>query len=128
MRTGITFWLICISLVFTRLLGLHLHACAGLETGVNHTGTHYADNGFMFGDHHSEDDTDVRELELAAAVVSTISIDPADLIAPLPVQTHQLSSAEQLKTLVAPRGPPAAWSGHPPYFTPPTHGPPNSLA
>jgi len=48
MRKGVTFWLVCLSLGLTRLLGLHLHACAGAEAGGSHAGTRHAeDEGAM---------------------------------------------------------------------------------
>lgn len=128
MRKGVTFWLVCLSLVLTRLVGLHLHACAGVEAGVSHAGTHYADNGFLFGDHHAEDDGDDREIDLVALTASKPAPDFADLIALIPAAPAVVSDAERLLTVVAPRGPPPPRSSRPPHFAPPLRGPPeNSL-
>lgn len=128
MRNGIAFWVICLSLVFTRLVGLHLHACAGVEAGVQHAGTHYADNGFLFGDHHSEDDGDDREVELVAVLGSMAKVTSPDLATPLPSSPTVAPAATLLLTVVAPRGPPPRIAAHPAYFTPPLRGPPISLA
>jgi len=128
MRHGIAFWMICLSLVFTRLVGLHLHACAGVEAGVSHAGTHYADNGFLFGDHHSEDDGDDREVELVAVMPAKIEGDGVDLTVLLPTPLVITVASTRLLALVSPRGPPAVWPAHPPHFTPPPQGPPTSLA
>ena len=128
MRHGIAFWMICLSLVFTRLVGLHLHACAGVEAGVQHAGTHYADNGFLFGDHHSEDDGDDREVELVAVMPAKIEGDGVDLTALMPTPLGITVASTRLLTLVSPHGPPAAWPAYPPHFTPPPQGPPTSRA
>lgn len=128
MRHGIAFWMICLSLVFTRLLGLHLHACAGVEAGVQHTGTHYADNGFLFGEHHSEDGSDDREVQFVAVTSSKTAFDLPDLEASIPSLSPVPSTAERLLTTAAPRGPPLALPAHPPHFAPPLRGPPSSLA
>lgn len=128
MRNGIAFWIICISLVMTRLVGMHLHACAGLEVGVKHASAHYADNGFFFGDHHAEDDGDDREVDFLAAVSSTVQLEFPDFSAPLPVAPEVAPPAVQLLTVVAPRGPPRVLAAHPPHFAPPLRGPPISLA
>ena len=128
MRNGIAFWMICLSLVFTRLVGLHLHACAGVEVGVSHAGTHYADNGFLFGDHHSEDDSDDREVELVAVVPAKVEGDGFDFEWSFPVRMVVAVSATRLLTLASLRGPPDVWPAHPPHFTPPPQGPPASLA
>lgn len=129
MRHGFAFWLICLSLVCTRLAGLHLHACAGAEAGAEHAGTHYADNGLLFGDHHSEDDGDDRELELLAIVASKPASDfGGELLAPAPDAPVLPVAAARLLTLVAARGPPAALPTQPDHYTPPARGPPRSLA
>jgi|GEM_PF-1706455 len=128
MRKGLSLWVIVLSLVLTRLTGLHLHACAGVEAGVQHAGTHYADNGFLFGDHHSEDDGDDREVELVAVMPAKIDGDSVDMTALLPTPLGVPEASTRLLTLVSPRGPPAAWPTHPPHFTPPQQGPPTSLA
>lgn len=128
MRHGIAFWVICLSLVFTRLVGLHLHACAGVEAGVKHAGTHYADNGFLFGDHHSEDDGDDREVQFVAVLGSMAKVGFSDLSTPLPAPHAVIPVAKVLLTVAAPRGPPQRIAAHPPHFTPPLCGPPISLA
>lgn len=127
MRHGFAFWLICLSLVCTRLAGLHLHACAGAEAGLEHANTHYADNGLLFGDHHSEDDGDDRELELLAIVASKPPADfGSDLLAPAPEAVVLPAVAARLLTLVAARGPPVAPAALPAHFVPPLRGPPSS--
>ena len=128
MRKGVAFWLICFSLVFTRLVGLHLHACAGVEAGVEHAGTHYADNGFFFGDHHSEDDSDDREVEFVAVPSSMVKLAFSDVATPLPAAPSVVPATAVLLTVAAPRGPPLRIAAHPPHFTPPLRGPPISLA
>lgn len=128
MRKGFAFWVICLSLVFTRLVGLHLHACAGIEAGVQHAGSHYADNGFLFGDHHSEDDGDDREVEFVAALSSLAKIAVSDLATLLPAPPTVAPAAVLLLTVAAPRGPPLPTAAHPAHFTPPLRGPPISLA
>jgi len=79
MHRGLTLWLICLTLIATRVMGLHLHACAGLEPGRDHVQSHFADNGLLFGEHHSEDDGDDVELKVAAALAAKLSaklVDP----------------------------------------------------
>lgn len=128
MRNGAAFWLICLSLVFTRLVGLHLHACAGVEAGVQHAGTHLADSGFLLGDHHSEDDGDDREVESVVLLASKIQVALPDLAAPLHVAPSLDPLVERLLAVIAPRGPPLAGPTSTHYFSPPARGPPVSLA
>lgn len=128
LRKSVAFWAICLSLVFTRLVGLHLHACAGVEAGAQHAGTHYADNGFLFGDHHSEDDSDDREVQWVAVLGATAKISFADQAAPLPAKLTVAPAVLQASAEAIPRGPPLRLSAQPPYFTPPLRGPPISFA
>ncbi len=128
MRKGIGLWVICLSLVLTRLVGLHLHACDGIEAGAKHAGTHLADNGFLFGEHHSEDDGDDREVEVAAVVASKILVHLPDLAAPRPAALTLDPLAERLLTVVSARGPPLSRDTLRSHLTPPLRGPPSSVA
>lgn len=129
MRKGAALWLIVISLSLTRLLGLHLHACAGIEAGVAHAGTHFADSGFLFGDHHVEDDGDDSEINFVAVPSGTVYFDADNLVAAIPASPQLTTTAQRLLTLIAPCGPPSALPSHPPHFAPPLRGPPSySLA
>lgn len=119
-------WLLCLGLVLTRLLGLHVHACSGIEgTPHQHEPAHFADGGFLFGEDHAQDHGDNLELDLAAAVPRTanpldVSDDPA-----LPAPDRSLLAAVTgwmtVRTL---RGPPAAHRNRPAHFAPPLRGPP----
>lgn len=125
MRKGLALWMICFSLIAARVVGLHLHVCDGIEKGVAHAGTHFADNGFVFGDHHAEDDGDDEEVDIASALLPSVPpLDFGDLVAPIPASPVLVSTAAQLLTVLAPRGPPSALPAHPPHFAPPLRGPP----
>lgn len=128
MRNGLSLWIVVLSLVLTRLTGLHLHACAGVESGAGHATAHYADNGFLFGEHHAEDDGDDSEVDLVTAMASKVQIDLGDFVTPIPTRPELVSNAARLLSVVAPRGPPSAFPRQPPHFTPPPQGPPISLA
>lgn len=129
MRKGLALWMICFSLVLTRLVGLHLHVCEGVEVDARFNGTtHYADNGFLFGDHHAQDDGDDREIQPLALVASKVPVDLPDLVALLPGASGQASGTERRLPLQAPRGPPLTIGSQPPHFTPPPCGPPTTLA
>jgi len=129
MRKGLSLWVIVLSLVLTRLTGLHLHACAGVESGAGHATAHYADNGFFFGEHHAEDDSDDNEIDFVTAVASKVQIDLADFVAPIAAHSDAAPTAHRLLSVFAPRGPPRALSSHSPHFAPPLRGPPShSLA
>ena len=128
MRNSVAIWAICLSLVFTRLAGLHLHACAGVEATGQPAGTHYADNGFLFGDHHSEDDSDDREVQWLAVPGSMAKVAFADQAAPLPARLVVASAAPHSIIEAIPRGPPPHVLAHPPHFAPPLRGPPISFA
>lgn len=125
MRKGLSLWVIVLSLVLTRLTGLHMHACAGVESGSGHATAHYADNGFFFGEHHAEDDSDDNEVDFVTAVASKVQMDLADFVAPIPAHPKAVSTAKRLLAFFAPRGPPIALSSHPPHFAPPLRGPPS---
>ena len=129
MRKGVSLWLSVLSLVFTRLMGLHLHACAGLESGTPHAGSHYADNGFLFGDHHVEDDGDDTEVEVVTLATPSFHFDLDDLTTAVPPSPLLVPTATRLLTVIAPRGPPSSQPSRPPHFAPPLRGPPShSLA
>lgn len=124
-------WLLCLGLVLTRLLGLHVHACSGIEGSPHqHEATHYADSGFVFGESHAGDDADNLELDLASAIpVAQIPFDSSvDPVLPTTNQTF-VPTASGWMTVRTPRGPPAAREIRPVHFAPPLRGPPSpSLA
>lgn len=125
-------WMLCLGLVLTRLLGLHAHACAGLESaGHDHEAPHYADAGFLFGEFHAGDHPDTLELELSAALSGAkFQFDLAADDPALPVADDlRLVASSGWLTVRAPRGPPGAHETRPAHFAPPLRGPPsNSLA
>lgn len=125
-------WLLCFGLVLTRLLGLHAHACAGLEgAGHEHEAPHYADAGFLFGESHAGDHADHLELELSAALSPTkfpldLGVDEPAL--PTSTGLNVVAASGWLSDRV-PRGPPVAHETRPAHFAPPLRGPPlNFLA
>jgi hypothetical protein len=125
MRQGLALWMICFSLIAARVLGLHLHVCDGIESGAAHAGSHLADNGFLFGEYHVQDDGDDQEVDVVAAVAPTqFQFDLGDLVAPIPSTVVLVSSVAELLTVLAPRGPPALPT-HPLHFVPPLRGPPS---
>lgn len=130
MRKGLALWMICFSLIAARIMGLHLHVCDGLEKGVAHAGSHLADNGFLFGDYHAQDDGDDQDVDVVAAIAQAqFQLDFSDLVAPIPAIPALPATAQQLLTVIAPRGPPSAQPAVPPHFAPPLRGPPaDSLA
>ena len=124
MRTSFALWLLCLSLVSARIIGLHLHACAGIESGTNHSVMHFADNGFLFGDYHAQDDGDDQEIDLVAAPISLSHFNLDDRVAIIPAQPVMVSTIKRLLTVLAPNGPPLTLASRPPYFSPPLRGPP----
>jgi len=129
MRQGLALWMICISLIAARVVGLHLHVCDGVESGVAHAGSHLADNGFLFGEYHAQDDGDDQELDVVTAIAQAqFQLDLGDLPAQIPAAPVLVAAARQLLSILAPRGPPSALLTHPPHFAPPLRGPPASLA
>ena len=127
MHKGVTFWVVCLSLVLTRLVGLHLHACACIEKGVKGTEIHLADNGLIFGEDHIDDDGHDREMDPAVAMAGKIFTAIDDVAFPLPSAPLMIVSSAPVPALGA-RGPPAALPSRPQHFTPPLRGPPaNSL-
>ncbi|TAM26608.1 MAG: hypothetical protein EPN60_10110 [Nevskiaceae bacterium] len=126
MRRSLALWMICLTLVSARVLGLHLHVCDGVESGVAHAGAHYADNGFLFGEYHAEDDGNDVEVDVVTAIAaSPFHLDLGDLVSPIPASPVLVSTVERLLTVVAPRGPPSARPSQPPHFAPPLRGPPS---
>lgn len=116
--------LFCLGLVVTRLLGVHLHVCAGLEhVAEAHEQPHYADAGLLFGESHDSDHADDREVELAAAVAS-VHLDFDAVVLPGPDRLT-LSAVTGWLSSIVPQGPPAAEPSRPLYFTPPLRGPPS---
>jgi len=124
-------WLLCFCLVLTRLLGLHVHACAGIEgTPHQHEPAHYADSGLLFGEFHAGDHADNLELNLVAAIPAIkLTLDGSDgLVLPTMDRTFVPAIAGWM-TIRVPRGPPAGPETRPAYFVPPLRGPPShSLA
>lgn len=125
-------WLLCFGLVLTRLLGLHAHACAGLEAaGHEHEAPHYADAGFLFGEFHAGDHADHLELELSAALSPaklTIALSSDEPALPTTAELHPVAASGWLSVRI-PRGPPDAHETRPAHFAPPLRGPPtHSLA
>lgn len=106
MHRGLTLWLICLTLIATRVMGLHLHACAGLEPGRDHVQSHFADNGLLFGEHHSEDDGDDVELKVAAALAAKLSAKLVDPGTALPAVFLFLEVPRTLLAVLSPRAPP----------------------
>lgn len=123
-------WLLCLGLLLTKLLGVHVHACSGIEgAGHEHEAPHYADSGLLFGEVHREDHGDRLELDLTGAVGSgplplTLGLDPA-LPAP---DGPLLALADRWQCAVQPRGPPLSIARCTQYLAPPLRGPPHSLA
>lgn len=119
-------WLLCLGLLLTRLLGVHVHACSGLEDAAHeHEAPHYADSGLLFGEFHHDDHGDKLELDLTGAVGAvppplTLAVDPA-LPAP---DWPQLAVVSRWQRIVQPRGPPVAIAPRPKYLAPPLRGPP----
>jgi hypothetical protein len=121
-----------LGLILTRLLGLHAHACAGLEgAGHEHETPHFADVGFLFGEFHADDHPDNLELELSAAVSAAkfqIELSGDDPALPVADELNLAASSGWL-TVGAPRGPPEVHETRSARFAPPLRGPPSfSLA
>ena len=119
-------WMFCLGLVVTRLLGVHVHVCAGLEQQPSaHEQPHYADAGLLFGESHDSDHADDREVDLVAAIASSLSFADVDLVALPGVDRLSLSAAAGWLSTLVPQGPPASALARPSYFTPPLRGPPS---
>ncbi len=125
MRKGPALWLLVITLVFTRVIGLHLHACASIESGVPHTDMHAADSGMLFGDYHAHDH-DSSEIDLVSVASKTASFHIDDLVAGTPNGIVLPLVSRRVIALVSPRGPPVAIPELLPYFSPPLRGPPSN--
>lgn len=125
-------WGLCFGLVFARLLGLHAHACAGLEVADHpHESPHYADIGLLFGESHADDHPDNLELELSATVAATkLQLDAGFDDPGLPVADALNGVAlAGWRSACGSRGPPDACPTRPAHFAPPLRGPPShSLA
>lgn len=122
------FWLVCFSLVLTRLLGVHVHSCAGFEGKPHdHEPVHFADAGLLFGEHHADDHADNHESELTALVSIAKAEFGLDDGAALPASDHLAIVAATRMVIRAPRGPPAPAIGPPAYLQPPLRGPPAYL-
>lgn len=121
-------WLLCFGLVLTQLLGLHAHACAGLEVADHeHEAPHYADAGFLFGEFHAGDHPDNLELELSASPpTAKFLLDlSADEPALRPADIAGGVAASGWRTVGVPRGPPDQHASRPFRFVPPLRGPPS---
>lgn len=127
-----TISMLVLGLVLTRLLGLHLHACAGIEElGHAHEKPHYADIGLVFGEAHADDHPDNVEVDLSATALPVKAFTSSQDDAPvLPVA--EFAGATPVSgwlTLRAARAPPALHPARPDFFTPALRGPPlTSLA
>ncbi len=126
MRRNPAIWLLCLSLVLTRLMGLHAHACAGIDLASHqHEAAHFADSGLLFGEAHQADHGDNLELDLTVAIPAAklpfdVAVDPA-----LPGLVQTIVPLEQISFLVRmPRGPPSVLVNQTAHFTPPPRGPP----
>lgn len=124
-----TTWILCLGLAVTRLLGLHIHVCAGLEfTTHAHEAPHYADVGLLFDTPHDADHADDRELD-PTGVTSTarVMVGDADQTALPPNPEWVMAASDGAIVLPGSRAPPAQQPPHPDYFTPPKRGPPTTL-
>lgn len=119
-------WMLVVGLVLTRLLGVHIHTCAGLEgTTHPHEAPHFADSGLIFGESHDADHADDREVDLALATIASkvqLTADDPALVAPTNLA---LSGSIGWLTARTVRGPPLATVTRPDYFSPPLRGPPS---
>jgi hypothetical protein len=119
-------WIFCIGLVLTRVLGVHLHVCAGTEQQpAAHEQPHYADAGLLFGESHDSDHADDRELELAVMAANSVSDVDFDVVALPGPDRLTLSTATGWLTSLLPQGPPTSAAPRPSNFTPPSRGPPS---
>jgi len=121
------FWMLCLSLVLTRLLGVHVHSCAGIEGKPHHhEPTHYADSGLVFGENHSADHGDNLESDLAGAIAPAKGTIDFHDDAALPAWDRlTVAGAAGWLTVRAARGPPTTVTRRPTYFAPPLRGPPS---
>lgn len=126
-------WILVAGLVLSRLLGLHVHACSGIESVPQaHEEPHVADLGLLFGESHQGDHADNQELEISAASVpaklGSVLGSGLDLSTP-PTERFQVAAATGWLTTRVPRGPPIANPPRPDFFKPAPRGPPsNSFA
>lgn len=122
--------LLVLGLVLTRLVGLHVHSCTGVELASHqHETPHLADGGFFFGEFHANDHQDNQESNLSAVqTASKFTVSEPDLVAPPPVDRLTVAQTSGWLTVQSARGPPATHPRSPEHFTPPLRGPPHSLA
>lgn len=115
--------LVCLSVVLMRISGVHLHACAGLESAEEHPPVHLADNGLFFGEHHALDDEDDIERDLPD--LRPVKFDYSPEASPVLVYTSSvpLTSTTLVQSPPA-RGPPQQWRPAPFELSPPSRGPP----
>lgn len=130
MRRRATSLYLILSLLLVQISGMHLHLCSGVEKGTDHVAVHYADDGLLFGEDHSQDDSDDREVSLPTAAFATSNL--GDLQPPIPIHLavvfFELPSIETVARLLPhraarePQGPvPIALR---PFELPPSRGPP----
>jgi hypothetical protein len=114
-----------LGLVLTRLLGLHLHACAAAGPAHLHEAPHLADNGFLFGEFHAGDHPGHQEIDPPALIAASKApnTDADEIVIP----------ATDRRTVPQPPAAVAHGSLHPvprPHsryplqFSPPLRGPP----
>lgn len=129
MLTRPALWLLCLSLAVTRLLGLHLHACAGLEpvpplAGL-HAPSHLADAGLLFGEDHADDHADGVEIGQSAALSGNLAQLGAELLLPGVAWVSLPLTRAGWLSVRAPRGPPpVSFYRLPLSLPPPLRGPP----
>ncbi|WP_421793251.1 hypothetical protein [Hydrocarboniphaga effusa] len=119
-------WTLFLSLVVTRLLGLHAHACAGLDpAGQPHEAPHIADSGLLFGEFHDGDHSDQVEIGVVGLVSSyALAALDSDLPA-LPVSDELAVVESGWLTVRSLRGPPEVLStASSQSRLPPLRGPP----
>lgn len=75
MRSRAVHIFLALSMLLVQISGLHVHLCMGQEVAVDHPRAHYADSGLIFGEHHSEDDSDDREVSLPSSTFASFTAD-----------------------------------------------------
>lgn len=114
--------MLVVGLVLTRLLGLHVHACADPGLGHSHSAPHYA--GLLFGEAHPGDDPDDREISLPDGLLAKLASSHGDALG-LPTSENPVPDTRRRACRQsAPRGPPLAFTADVHALRPPLRGPP----
>lgn len=125
MRTRSLIWMVCVSFLLARVLGLHEHGCVDdLHASQGHAAIHYADSGLLFGDSHEgthQDDFEIDVVGDAAAKTALLDLHllappMAGFIVPAPVTIAIPQLREDAAAPVRLR--------IQPWITPPLRGPP----